>query len=72
MTGKVDTFFPLRGFGFLSSIEAGIRTTYFFHISKVIQGEPTPGAPVEFEIGVEEKQGKTAPAVNIKVGVARS
>jgi cold shock CspA family protein len=69
MTGKVDTFFPTRGFGFLSSNEEGVRKIYFFHISDVIQGDPALGAPVEFEIGPETKQGKTAPAVNIKVGV---
>ena len=71
LSGKIDTFFQERGFGFLSSIEEGIRKIHFFHISDVLQGEPTPGAPVEFEIGPETKPGKTAPAINIKVGVAR-
>ena len=71
MLGKIDIYFPLRGFGFLSSYDTGIRTTHFFHISKVVFGEPTPGASVEFEIGEQEKQGKTAPAVNIKVGGAQ-
>ena len=74
MVGKVDTYFPLRGFGFLSSTGTengtGKRQSHFFHVSQIIFGDPTPGASVEFEIGPQEKLDKTAPAINVKIGGA--
>lgn len=71
MKGKVDIYFPERGFGFISTMESGVRTSHFFHISRVIFGEPVRDAEVEFIVTGVGKDGKTAPAINVKVaGVA--
>jgi len=71
MKGKVDTYFPSRGFGFLSSTESGKRQSHFFHVSQVITGEPVQDAEAEFDIGAPDKSGKTAPAINVRIGGAQ-
>ena len=62
-TGKVKMFNDERGFGFIAPDGGG--EDVFFHVSDLREGEEiTKGAAVKFEIGKDERSGKTR-AVNV-------
>jgi len=72
MTGTIEIYFKNRGYGFIKHVDENrIRTTYFFHIMDVRQGDPIPDSKCEFDLGPERKSGKTPPAINVRVSEAQ-
>jgi CspA family cold shock protein len=56
--GKVKMFNTDRGFGFIKPDDGG--TDVFFHVSALREGdEITQGNAVTFEIGIDQKTGKS-------------
>jgi CspA family cold shock protein len=65
-TGSIVTYFEEKGFGFLRPDSGG--RDVFFHISRVVDSDPTtlrPGAKVIFELGMD-RTGKMA-ASSVKI-----
>jgi CspA family cold shock protein len=57
-TGKIKMFNKERGFGFIKPDDGG--GDVFFHVSALRDGdEITEGKVVTFEMGVDQKSGKT-------------
>jgi cold shock CspA family protein len=51
----IDVYHQSRGFGFAKLLDQdGNRTTLYFHISDVIQGDPVVGAQIQCDV----EQGK--------------
>jgi len=66
MIATIETYFPLRGFGFCKITSAdGIRTNIFFHIKDVISGDPTPGAHMECDLAMGSPKGPVAKNIRI-------
>lgn len=61
MQGRITTYFPKRGFGFIKLQDGSER---FFHISEC-NCPPTLGLSVEFELGQPVKEGQPQIAANI-------
>jgi cold shock protein len=57
-TGTIKMFNEDKGFGFIKPDDGGVDV--FFHVSALRDGgEITQGKAVTFEIGVDQKSGKT-------------
>jgi len=57
-TGKIKMFNEEKGFGFIKPDDGGADV--FFHVSALRDGdEITQGKVVTFEMGVDQKSGKT-------------
>ena len=60
-TGKIKMFNEDRGFGFIKPDDGGVDG--FFHVSALRDGDKiTQGKVVTFEMGVDQKSGKTKAA----------
>jgi len=56
--GKIKMFNENKGFGFIKPDDGGVDV--FFHVSALRDGdEITEGKVVNFEMGVDQKSGKT-------------
>lgn len=56
--GKIKMFNENKGFGFIKPDDGGVDV--FFHVSALRDGdEVTEGKVVNFEMGVDQKSGKT-------------
>jgi cold shock CspA family protein len=67
--GRIHTFFPDRGFGFLyRTDESGKAISHFFHVTQVLSGTPVAGRTVNF-IAMEAKRGLIAVDVEVIEGV---
>ena len=56
--GKIEMFNENKGFGFIKPDDGGVDV--FFHVSALRDGdEVTEGKVVNFEMGVDQKSGKT-------------
>jgi CspA family cold shock protein len=56
--GKIKIFNENKGFGFIKPDDGGVDV--FFHVSALRDGdEITEGKVVNFEMGVDQKSGKT-------------
>lgn len=65
-TGTIKTYKADKGFGFIQPDDGAADV--FFHVTKVHRNSvpPAVGDRVEFEIGAKLRDGKAAPAVNIR------
>jgi len=55
MRGTIKSYNSDKGYGFVRADDS--PSDVFFHITKVLRGEPTPGATVEFDLG-ERRDGR--------------
>jgi cold shock CspA family protein len=53
--GKINSYKPDKGWGWISCTHDTAEVFYFFHINKVISGFPAPGLEVNFTAGWNEK-----------------
>lgn len=72
MKAVVETFFRARGFGFgkMTSPD-NIRTSVFFHIKDVVQGDPVPDAVMEFDLDTSSPKGPIARNIRITPPVVK-
>jgi cold shock CspA family protein len=67
LLGRIDKYFPEKGYGWLHTEENGKVVKRFFHVTAVMSGTPVVGAAVSFHPKTSEK-GYSAVEVEVFVG----